>query len=375
MKNHKLLLIKVFLTIIICSCGSKSEYPATSLSIDLNNHDDTQWSDVFDKVEVIPLELTSESMISLIDGFLVHGGQYFLMDRSTYTIYKFDSKGNYISKLDKMGSGPSEYHPIADININPYSGNLEFISQDGIFYTYTENFEFIDSFVFPDLLNASKFKIFSEDIILVYSAHHPNNDNNIMLYSRSINDYIKTMRIERPLFESKGVNILSSPIITTSDGFLYCQQFTNSVYNITTEGLELKFTWDFGDYHFEPGDLREDDPFEKFMDQMMYNIEHGFSSLYNYSENKDIIFAQFHLNNKLGTLVYHKNSKEYQIYYDSNTGVSSKGLILLDDGFVAYSRAIDVADVLKNSNNSDNYEYLINNPNESNPVIFKYKFK
>ena len=374
---RKLFFLLAPLALTFCSCSTKSnpEVGSDTFFIDLEITDSLRWEDLFQEVEVIPLEFTEESMLTGVDKILIQDGYYLIFDQKAQVLYKFDSGGKYISKLDKSGEGPDEYHKVYDIDINPYTRNIELISAFGSMFIYDKDFEWVDTFDFPDITSIHKFDYFSEDIILLYTSSDP--DHNLMLYSRSEKKYINRMKQpERSIFErTKAVKLsmLENPLINTPEGLFFCVPFYNSVYRIGLDGLEFDYQWDFGEYVIDEGGIKEDDPQEKIMEQGKKIIE-SFSSLRNLYENEDFIFAQYFLKGKLGTILYHKESKKYKILYDY---VPEYSVVLLNDGIIGPTSRLRLQTIdrlLKNSNSDFAYDEIENGSEESNPFLLKYTF-
>ncbi|UHZ84140.1 6-bladed beta-propeller [Bacteroides fragilis] len=101
-----------------------------TVNIDKNNV--VSIYDIFSKVEIIPLEMTEESALGYpLRKILVNDGNYYVLDYTQNTIFKFDSCGKYLDKINKLGSAPEEYTLLYDFSFNPYNQNLELMSAMG----------------------------------------------------------------------------------------------------------------------------------------------------------------------------------------------------------------------------------------------------
>ncbi|WP_439488057.1 6-bladed beta-propeller [Algoriphagus sp.] len=361
----------------VFSCSSKNQLEVESdrLYIDLEVEDSLRWEDLFEKVEVIPLEFTSESMLTDVDKILPQDDHFLIFDQKAQVLYKFDLKGKYISKLDKSGEGPDEYQLIYDVSINPYTGNIELLSGYGSFFIYDKSFEWVETFDFPEMISASKFDYFSEDVIILYSQF--DREYTLRLYSRSEEKHLNKMnQPTKSVFENNNsvtISMLNNPLINTPDGLFFCIPFYNSVYRIGLDGLEFDYQWDFGKYVVDEGGIKKDDPEEKIMEQGRKIIE-SFSSLLNLYENEKFILVQYYLKGKLGTILYHKESQKYKILYDY---VPDYSLVLLSDGIVGPTNSMRLQTIdklLKNSNSGFAIEDKVNGAEESNPFLLKYTF-
>src|SRR5690606_23832189 len=95
------LIVPFLLNVFSCSTKNQPEAESDKLSIDLEVEDSLRWEDLFEKVEVIPLEFTEESMLTGVDNILIQDDSYLVFDKKAQVLYKFDHEGKYLSKLDK----------------------------------------------------------------------------------------------------------------------------------------------------------------------------------------------------------------------------------------------------------------------------------
>ncbi|WPR75044.1 6-bladed beta-propeller [Algoriphagus sp. NG3] len=374
---RKLFFLVTLLAVAFWTCTTKSKTDASSdtFFIDLEITDSLRWEDLFQGVEVIPLEFTDKSMLTGVDEILIQDGYYLIFDQKAQVLYKFDHEGKYLSKLDKSGEGSDEYQLIYDVSINPYSGNIELLSGYGSFFIYDKNFQWVETIDFPEMISASKFDYFSEDVIILYSQF--DREYTLRLYSRSEEKHLNKMnQPTKSVFENNNsvtISMLNNPLINTPDGLFFCIPFYNSVYRIGLDGLEFDYQWDFGKYVVDEGGIKKDDPEEKIMEQGRKIIE-SFSSLLNLYENEKFILVQYYLKGKLGTILYHKESQKYKILYDY---VPDYSLVLLSDGIVGPTNSMRLQTIdklLKNSNSGFAIEDKVNGAEESNPFLLKYTF-
>jgi hypothetical protein len=147
------------LSICLFSCGEKNNAKGDEIYIDLKKTGTLNFSEIADSISYIQLETTDESLIGDIGAgdILYRNGIFYISERSG-SIYLFNEKGKYLSKLNKLGQGPGEYTSISsfaldtvgnihvmDLSIKKilmYNCNAEFISETRIedyprdFYVY-----------------------------------------------------------------------------------------------------------------------------------------------------------------------------------------------------------------------------------------------
>ncbi|SDD63768.1 hypothetical protein SAMN04488104_104316 [Algoriphagus faecimaris] len=364
-------LILVF-ALCVSSCSTDSEVSDSSIYINLENVEKTNWEDIFDDIEVIPLEFTSESMLVNIHKILMLDGDYILFDKDQSVVYKFDSKGKYLSKLDKLGSAPGEYQSLYDMLINPYTNNIELLSPTGSIYTYNKDFEWIETIDIEGVRSVHKFEYYAEDIIALFS-----NDNrlesNFLLYSTKENRLIKKIKFEPSVFEINQIMMLGNPLIHTGEDLLYCIPFSNKVNTMDINGVKSKYIWDFGKYNFDAKDLNSNSSRDEVLEVMSYNAKNNFSTFYNYTENAKLVFAQFIFKNKFCSMVFAKESGEYRVINDF---MPTETISLVENSLVSYTH-IDQLNKILESNPKGSYGdlSLLRSEFENNPFLLVYRFK
>ena len=369
-KIADLVLLLSFL-MIISSCKQHTDDPLTTIHVDLDKEDSRIWGNIFTDVEIIPLELTSESILVNIEKVLFQDGNYLIFDKDQSFVYKFNDEGEFLSKLDKVGNGPGEYQSIYDVIINPYNDNIELMSAIGSIYIYDKNFNWIETIDLPDIRSVHKFQVFSEDIIALYSYDF-DIDGNLLLYSRTKKEYVRKISPKSTVFERKNFVMLSNPLVKSPDGLMYCAPFSNEVYNIGLDGTKLAYTWDFGKYNFDPGSVAVSDSQEDVQKVIDSNINRNFATFYTYLENGSKIFMQFMFKGEVGNLVYHKEIADYKVYLGH---VAANAAVLLDDGFVAYSQREHLEKTIPETKRKLFMDELyLDHNHEDNPYLVKYRF-
>lgn len=111
------------------------------------------FEDVFQSVDIIPLETNSECLIGGITKLVEAYDSYFIMDRVNNIVAKFDNKGKFITRLGGVGNGPGEYLKIEDLLVDRDNRNIKLYDVRGrkiIIYgldgTYIKEFR-LDAFL------------------------------------------------------------------------------------------------------------------------------------------------------------------------------------------------------------------------------------
>lgn len=114
MKHMFLLLIGVFV-LLGCSSNkkqepiSKSGIPVINLSEDVSTVPSFLLSEVAEKLEIVPLEMTDESVLSDITEMQVTDHNIWIDHGREFYIYRFSRSGKFLNKIGSIGQGPGEY--------------------------------------------------------------------------------------------------------------------------------------------------------------------------------------------------------------------------------------------------------------------------
>lgn len=109
-----LLLIGVFV-LLGCSSNkkqepiSKSGIPVINLSEDVSTVPSLLLSEVAEKLEIVPLEMTDESVLSDITEMQVTDHNIWIDHGREFYIYRFSRSGKFLNKIGSIGQGPGEY--------------------------------------------------------------------------------------------------------------------------------------------------------------------------------------------------------------------------------------------------------------------------
>ena len=114
MKHMFLLLIGVFV-LLGCSSNkkqepiSKSGIPVINLSEDVSTVPSLLLSEAAEKLEIVPLEMTDESVLSDITEMQVTDHNIWIDHGREFYIYRFSRSGKFLNKIGSIGQGPGEY--------------------------------------------------------------------------------------------------------------------------------------------------------------------------------------------------------------------------------------------------------------------------
>ena len=114
MKHMSLLLIGVFV-LLGCSSNKKQEpisknhLNVNNLSEDVSTVPSLLLSEAAEKLEIVPLEMTDESVLSDITEMQVTDHNIWIDHGREFYIYRFSRTGKFLNKIGSIGQGPGEY--------------------------------------------------------------------------------------------------------------------------------------------------------------------------------------------------------------------------------------------------------------------------
>ena len=111
----KSILLLLIITLLGCSSNmkqepiSKSGIPVINLSEDVSTVPSLLLSEAAEKLEIVPLEMTDESVLSDITEMQVTDHNIWIDHGREFYIYRFSRSGKFLNKIGSIGQGPGEY--------------------------------------------------------------------------------------------------------------------------------------------------------------------------------------------------------------------------------------------------------------------------
>lgn len=130
---------------VCCFCWSCSEKNTTSyqvFKVDPNSESKESFDYFYRLKEVVPLETTDSSVMGDIMKVISVKDRIFVAPWNGKSIFIFDRKGKYLSRIDKEGRGPGEYLKISDFMVTEQPKEILVYAQEGKlnFYDWQGNF-------------------------------------------------------------------------------------------------------------------------------------------------------------------------------------------------------------------------------------------
>ena len=111
----KSILLLLIITLLGCSSNkkqepiSKSGVPVINLSEDVSTVPSLLLSEVAEKLEIVLLEMTDQSMLGEIRRIQVTDHNIWIDHGREFYIYRFSRSGKFLNKIGSIGQGPGEY--------------------------------------------------------------------------------------------------------------------------------------------------------------------------------------------------------------------------------------------------------------------------
>lgn len=373
---NKIFYLSLLITLLqlMFSCTKKSsiddEDRVKQIVVDIYNAEIPNFSSILDSVRYIKLEATNESLISNVTKLAYRNNCFYILDKSTSSIYVYDNNGNYRYKIACQGAGPEEYVGIDDFVVN-------------------------DNFSSIDILDVMRQKI------MRYDMHDGHFLNSISLshytrYIQSVKNNYLSYDFEKGvvLLDSLGKKIKSLvefekalPVLAANPGCVYCfdgnitifSLYDNTIY--TGEDCRKKYSFTFKDYS-TPADYLG----YEIMDRPQEFLTKGLE-VFTHKEYDHWIYQQYGLakDNIVRSFLFSKNSDSiYTVgpiknFYDIIYPVTIQHDIpncIVNTGLLPLSQMKEMIKSNPNVNFSDEFKHIIlNSKDDDNPVLQLFYLK
>lgn len=365
--------IAVFLILFLCACAqTKDERPTLNASLEQQK---VSISDLFDKLEVIPLETNDSCLLMWPDKVLCQNGCYEVFDRKHPGLFVFDKDGRFVRKVGRKGHGPGEYTQIYDVVHDSRNGNICMLSPFGEIFVYNADGDFQERLELPQKLNYWSFEDWG-DYFVTWTLPGDKGDKGISLIDKESMLCVKEYwEGNRNLFF-----LYDRAFHKYKDDVYFFRAFGREVYCIGKDSLSIAYQWDFGkdNYAVEDFGLSKTDSKEESNLVIQYVRDSTIPYTINH-ENQTNQYYYVGLNfgfTPQGNchLFYRKRDGKSFFFRETVEGIRLNPLFFSDECVVClatdedlegYKEALDEAEMAK----------LENRQEEDNPVLVKCYFK
>ena len=339
----------LYLFLFVCllvACSSPAKHVGENILSASLKETEVSLTDLFNKIEVIPLETNDTALMDHVLRILEVDGNYYILNEDYpsfqyINILVFDGEGNFLHTIGKKGQGPKEYPwLIYDMDIDTEKNLVYMMSPAGIFYLYQLDGNFVRKIGTQTETIYHGMKLLDTDHILSWSG-----SADIENHALTVMD-VDSAKIIKGLW--KDHYNLNWAI---SSGFSYHYQgktyFTPSiernVYEMMADSLQIAYTWDFGEDNYDASDIRSRLNGLTHVEKEEYWTEMRKTGAVPYTLLRQGQTNKYYFTNILGVLGEYDDkgyAKNYfSLFYDKDTGKSyyfkktTEGLAIRPDMF------------------------------------------
>lgn len=390
----------IFLMIGLLSCNQKSisvvsnnEVETIKVNLDSKGIENpfntpaqfrTSLKDYIGKLELIPLETNSESIISEVSKVLYYNNSYIISDRRSGKILQFDEKGRFMRSFGSKGRGPLEYIDNRDVEINHETGELGVLSVTNpltiLNYSISGNNAYSEVY---ENIKGYRFYHLNDSSVLVYYTGNYEQD-----YTLIVSD--KQGRVNASYFpnphSSQYSSIPEQTFHAYDDLVIFNRERSNVIYQIEEDGhVSERYHIDFGKYNM-PENVKE--LFYTDFNEYRESAKNYVTGVELFLESDDHIYFSFGFHQYSVSAFYSKNSRILKSGFSTSgwiDGLLIRPSAILGNEFISILEAFEVfeiADYIKDKTSSAWIEFLEENPmfnslynnlkEDSNPVLVKF---
>lgn len=164
------LLVCVAICFIVCSCGQSVVDSADRIHhVDIEPQE-IAVEDLFDRIEVVPLETNDSSLIYYIYNSCVSDSDIYIQDFRAMVVYRFGADGKFKNRIGRIGQGPGEFTLAYGFDIDSDKNRAYIVSAFGKVYEYSLSGEFICDYELPSRLAYDNIKIVDDSTFMTWSS-------------------------------------------------------------------------------------------------------------------------------------------------------------------------------------------------------------
>ena len=359
MNTFKHEIIQTFDFAILIGCSS----PKTddSLIVEINPNDAAETlmlSEIIDSIEYVKLETSEESIMSKVGEIKVGNKYIYCRDYNLKSIFIFNRKGKFISKLDRLGDGPDQYQHLDKFIINDNETEIEIL-----------DFRGDKSRIITYAIDSLEFKSTKPLFIPTSNSVRKEKDKNTYYFStqqipNEIGDEVTNSDIivvnigQEPIpllqkkIETNGT--LYSPntesLTTNKEGEIYASfMFNNSFYRLYQNKVHTLFSVDFGKYSIDNSIGKKSTEEQKLYLSERTEGKASFPVL-NIYDSRIESFTYYYKENKKNSLHHYikfkKNNKIYHVKDIINDLTGYPKMVYLSSYFYAVNHEVLYNDYL-----------------------------
>ncbi len=235
---------------VVCFCNTactgQNQIDFTRISINPENAETLKYSEIYSKIEILPIETDTGFLIDEVQKLIVEKDKYFFQCNNKILV--FNSNGHPLYKIDNVGKGPGEYIVIGDIILDDSSLEL-FDSKQRKIIQFDENGRYLNEWRCG--IDAYSFVKLNYNLYAFYvgaGGYYNNTNKKLLVYSKKKGKVIDGF-IETPEYEMEYMHfadLINFQQYKEDVNFLY--SFNDTIYAIAGDGVSPRYFIDFGKY-------------------------------------------------------------------------------------------------------------------------------
>lgn len=338
-------------------------------------------SDILDdSIEIIPLEVNKECLISQITRIEFHKDKILVSDKANAKIFVFTSEGKYLKSIGRQGQGPGEYSFMGDFTLKGDSVLIQDRSRSKyiVYDLYSDAFREIPY----DILHLEVVSF--DEIAYLISSYLPSKYGNYNLFQFNLNTF-EVLSSEVPFGEGdidKSNYGLKRYASKCRDTAMLIYPLNDTVYTLNKDMMYPSYV-----IHYTSRNLPNELNVKK---EMLYRYVHENKYLkgWEFLQNSQDYLLGYYIDNGFRYFIYDKQNSNISIgqwlkmsslsdliFYDFYTTVDNQFCILQYADLLS-SNWKSVRAKSTNEHFRDKMDAIVAALNEdSNPVLFKCHFK
>ena len=226
-----------FIVVLFSCAGNKGDNIIT-VSLPNEGEDLISWLDIFPDAEMIRLTGEELPLLNFQATLTAQDNMYYVSDRSSGKIFRFDQNGKYLNSIGSQGRGPKEYTFLMDAMIDDHGNIAVYDGQELV--TYSPDGSFLEK----KEVSYSTLRFFSFD---GFNYHYVGNTyDEYQLYVTDSSGEV----VEQLPSSSKGPTMPNSRTFSLYGNTLYfCPGDGGYVYQLKNGKAEVKYGFNFKEYH------------------------------------------------------------------------------------------------------------------------------
>jgi hypothetical protein len=361
--------------VLCCSCDKKQpvgDHPV--LKVELTERP-VSVLDIFDKVEIIPLETSEASLFSRIDKVEFYENTFYIHSMGAKSVFMFDPEGRYVNKIQRIGRGPGEYTEAYDFVLHPTTGTISILNPWGSILNYDLEGNFIVENELPHPPPAYRyFEMLDEDTYVTWSRCRED-ETGVNIVNAD------TFEINHGFFSMTSIwggHRWGSTFHKYNGDVYYHESMRNVVYRIKADGYGIAYEWDTGVEIIDPKMLQDPNNLTSDRSRELWEKDESGEIPFVFGlqlQSKDFYYAMLRVQMKQSKHLFYGRETGKSFFFEKTTeGIDLNLIKMADDYAIGYIENTDTEGLQKVVSPED-AELLRNRREDDNFWIVKYTFK